>query len=179
LVSTINICNLFTKKLFKKKKKNLPFFGWERGVWGKVGGWFTLAGMCKHGNACIILATNRRKEDSWKQFVTIYFVGESTSVGTTTTNSFTLATYIPDTRACITFGNGNGSLYATTFVTNNILWVPKLKKRHTKRKRETKRNFFFFFFHVTLSLSMEQTLNLKPYQTLNPLTLTNPKLTKP
>jgi len=72
-----------------------PFLGERRGFWGKVGGWFTLAGMCKHGNVCIILATDRRKEDSRKQFATIYFVGESTSVGTTTTtNSFTLATYI-------------------------------------------------------------------------------------
>lgn len=54
----------------------------------------------------IILATERPKEGSRKQFVTIYFVGESISVGTT--NSFTLATYIPDMRACITFGNGTG-----------------------------------------------------------------------
>jgi hypothetical protein len=113
--------------IFKLTFFCFPFSGERRGFWGKVGGWFTLAGMCKHGNACIILATDRQKEDSRKQFATIYFVGESTSVGTTTTthSPWQHTSGIRDMRACITFGNGNGSLYATTFVTNNILWVPK------------------------------------------------------
>jgi hypothetical protein len=100
----------------------------------------------------IILATERPKEDSRKQFVTIYFVGESTSLGTTTTYSFTLATYIPDTRACITFGNGNGSLYATTICDNNICGSVSFKKKETQKERGKQKGTFSFLSCLFISL---------------------------
>jgi hypothetical protein len=140
---------LFNNFLFLKKI-NFFFFSlfWVRDGGLGDGGWSVHPSRdvqasitAMHG---IILATDRRQEGSRKQFVTIYFVGESISVGTT--NIIHPGNIHPRYAGMHNFWQwGRKSLYATTFVT--IIFVgPKVK-------RDTQKGTFSSSFFMSLYLS--------------------------